>query len=352
MKRLREILLETNVSAGVGIRGFGDVTGNPATTEDSENSHIERMIQGADEYTELVNNFINNHNSTSMLDEPIEDNWWAKAGAKGSALTALGKPSKSKVMNEGMEAKHYDAIDDVHVNLENRNHAIEEYGYGPLNPSDNNSKFWNEKAELWNTSIDEAKRSRCSNCAAFNKSKEIVNKISTALGPAGKTIVEKADLGFCEMFHFKCAGARTCDAWLNNGPIKEEMGVGGGAIAGAGVDAPGKPGSGEPGVPPKNKYKKKNEEESPVMGKILRRPMLDRLTENTGKFAGHITHKVPHSVFNTITQQKAKGKHWRKYLDDGEHTSHIKEYANRNPKKPIIIEDEKTGYMCFARYGK
>ena len=31
---------------------------------------------------------------------------------------------------------------DVHVNLKNRNHAIEEYGYGPLNPHEPAKKFW------------------------------------------------------------------------------------------------------------------------------------------------------------------------------------------------------------------
>lgn len=175
------------------------------------------------------------------------------------------------ILKEGMEAKHYEAIDDVHVNLENRNHAIEEYGYGPLNPNEKNDAFWKEKSDLWETTVAEAQKSRCFNCAAFNKSKDIINKISTALGPAGKTIVEKADLGFCEMFHFKCAGSRTCDAWLVNGPIKEEMGVGGGAIAGAGVDAPGKPGSGEPGVSiaAQERHKKRNKTER--TSNILRR---------------------------------------------------------------------------------
>jgi hypothetical protein len=32
-----------------------------------------------------------------------------------------------------------------------------------------------------------------------------------------------ANLGFCEIFEFKCAGDRTCDAWLMNGPIKEDV---------------------------------------------------------------------------------------------------------------------------------
>ena len=152
------------------------------------------------------------------------------------------------------------------------------------------------------------------------------------------------------------AKAKTMVAMMTGRTVDEEAAgtsSGAGQIAGLGSTSPGKPANfAEPGVPAKNKYKKKNEQESPVMGDILRRPMLARLSENTGKFAGHTTHKVPHNIFNKITQEKAKGKHWRKYLDEGEHTSHIREFAKKNPKKPIIIEDEKTGYMCFARYGK
>ena len=33
-------------------------------------------------------------------------------------------------------------------------------------------------------------------------------------------VIAKANLGYCELFHFKCAGNRTCDAWLAGGPIK------------------------------------------------------------------------------------------------------------------------------------
>ena len=31
--------------------------------------------------------------------------------------------------------------------------------------------------------------------------------------------IEKADLGYCTLLHFKCAGTRTCDAWLTDGPL-------------------------------------------------------------------------------------------------------------------------------------
>ena len=52
---------------------------------------------------------------------------------------------------------------------QNRQKAIDEYGYGPLNPSMPNLKFWIKKAEEWNLdTIDEAKQSLCGNCAAFD----------------------------------------------------------------------------------------------------------------------------------------------------------------------------------------
>ena len=34
--------------------------------------------------------------------------------------------------------------------------------------------------------------------------------------------MEAANLGYCEVFDFKCAGDRTCDAWIVGGPITEE----------------------------------------------------------------------------------------------------------------------------------
>jgi hypothetical protein len=34
--------------------------------------------------------------------------------------------------------------------------------------------------------------------------------------------IDAADLGFCELFHFTCAAARTCDAWKSGGPITKD----------------------------------------------------------------------------------------------------------------------------------
>jgi hypothetical protein len=33
-----------------------------------------------------------------------------------------------------------------------------------------------------------------------------------------------ADLGYCEIFDFKCAASRTCDAWVVGGPNTGEQG--------------------------------------------------------------------------------------------------------------------------------
>ena len=60
------------------------------------------------------------------------------------------------------------ATQDLKVNTENRNDAIqsEHIQYGPLNLSDEN--YWVRAAEHWNTTVDVAKNSNCSNCVAFD----------------------------------------------------------------------------------------------------------------------------------------------------------------------------------------
>ena len=118
--------------------------------------------------------------------------------------------------------KPEDAITDLDLNTRNRNLTIKEYSYGPLNPEDEKGSqpFWEDKAHFWNTTVEHAKTSRCNNCGAFDQKKSTLAKIEKAIGEEGKTIVKNANIGFCEFFWFKCAGARTCDAWVGGGPIK------------------------------------------------------------------------------------------------------------------------------------
>ena len=119
------------------------------------------------------------------------------------------------------KSKPMDSITDLDLNTLSRNVTVKEYRYGPLNPNDEkgSEKFWEDKAEMWNTTVEHAKSSRCSNCSAFNQKPSTINKIAKAIGDQGKKIVKQSNIGFCEFFWFKCAGARTCDAWVGGGPI-------------------------------------------------------------------------------------------------------------------------------------
>ena len=118
------------------------------------------------------------------------------------------------------------ATQDISLNLKNRQKAIDEYGYGPLNPSMPNLKFWIKKAEEWNLdTIDEAKQSLCGNCAAFDIKEKTLDCIATGIGgdeESAEDVIDAGELGYCRFLKFKCASKRTCDAWVTGGPLTDE----------------------------------------------------------------------------------------------------------------------------------
>lgn len=117
------------------------------------------------------------------------------------------------------------ATQDITVNLKNRAKAITAAAYGPENPNLPNDKYWQKMADEWDVSVDDAKKSRCGNCAAFNVSQKMKDCIAQGIGneadPWGT--IELADLGFCSIFDFKCAANRTCRAWIVGGPDTGEI---------------------------------------------------------------------------------------------------------------------------------
>ena len=118
------------------------------------------------------------------------------------------------------------ATQDININIKNRQKAINEQGYGPLNPLEPNEKFWAKKVQMWQLDdVSEAKKSLCGNCAAFDKSEEMLKCIAQGIGsdddPA--STIEAGDLGYCKFLKFKCASLRTCDAWVVGGPITEDQ---------------------------------------------------------------------------------------------------------------------------------
>ena len=121
------------------------------------------------------------------------------------------------------------ATQDITINLANRKSCVDKACYGPANPNLPNPEFWQHKADLFKTSLEEAKTMRCGNCAAFvikQKMRDCIEKgiASTSIDEEdiAHDIISQADLGYCELFDFKCAGSRTCDAWITNGPLTDK----------------------------------------------------------------------------------------------------------------------------------
>jgi hypothetical protein len=122
------------------------------------------------------------------------------------------------------------ATQDVTLNIKNRQNAIDNIGYGPLNPAEPNDEFWQGKADRWKVTADEAKTSRCGNCAAFIQTSKMQDCIAQGLQQGDENaadsydVVAAGDLGYCEALDFKCAASRTCDAWIAGGPVTDETG--------------------------------------------------------------------------------------------------------------------------------
>ena len=119
---------------------------------------------------------------------------------------------------------------DIKENLKNRDWAFKNVGYGAANPELPNDEFWANKADEWQCSVEEAKTMRCGNCAAFIQTPEMMECIVKGIQKEesdeetyANEVVNAAELGYCELFEFKCAADRTCSAWLVGGSIKDKM---------------------------------------------------------------------------------------------------------------------------------
>ena len=108
------------------------------------------------------------------------------------------------------------ATQDITLNLKNRAKAINSANYGPENPKLPNKQFWMEMAREFEVDPEEAKMSVCGNCAAFNQDDSMLECIAKGIGEEGDpwAMIDAGDLGYCEIFDFKCASSRTCSAWV------------------------------------------------------------------------------------------------------------------------------------------
>ena len=154
------------------------------------------------------------------------------ANSLDEALSLLAPEGKDEEYVEGEEEEEEEepeegeacpiATQDIAVNLENRQKAIDTANYGPANPGEPGDYF-DMMAAQWNVSASEAESMRCGNCAAFIVTPKMLQCIQSGLGePDGYDVIVQAELGYCEAFDFKCAASRTCRAWIAGGPVTEE----------------------------------------------------------------------------------------------------------------------------------
>ena len=115
---------------------------------------------------------------------------------------------------------------DIDLNLKNRQTAIDEYMYGPANP-DKPGSYWKDMSKVFKVDDATAKSMMCGNCAAFDVSDSMRKCISDGIKGDENNIdsnatINLSDLGYCNFLHFKCAGSRSCKAWVTGGPITEK----------------------------------------------------------------------------------------------------------------------------------
>ena len=82
------------------------------------------------------------------------------------------------------------------------------------------------------------------------------------------------------------------------------------------------------------------------------RGLMSKLALREDTFAGATVFEVSSHTFHNAKMEKRKGKHWRTYLDECDELAEIREYANKNPGRPIVLQNRNTNEMVYVRYGK
>lgn len=148
------------------------------------------------------------------------------------ALSLLAPEGEDEEYVEGEEEPEEEgeacpvATQNIEVNLQNRQKAIDTANYGPANPGEPGDYF-DMMAAQWGVPVAEAESMRCGNCAAFIVTPKMIQCIQSGLAEGDTQqdaydVVVQGELGYCEAFDFKCAASRTCRAWIAGGPVTEE----------------------------------------------------------------------------------------------------------------------------------
>lgn len=167
----------------------------------------------------------------SLANEPVDISFIEEFDKKEASGEPVTLPGSDETITAAAPAECPPATQDIGINLRNRKRAINNAGYGPLNPEEPNEAFWKNKADLWLLKDpEEAKTSLCGNCAMFTITTQMRDCIASGIEQGGSNTddawdtIDAAQLGYCEAFDFKCAASRTCDAWVAGGPIDDAKG--------------------------------------------------------------------------------------------------------------------------------
>jgi len=127
----------------------------------------------------------------------------------------MGEMKRDAEMSESCPV----ATQDLEVNLQNRQDALDTKMYGPANPAldveGGNQEFWQKFADKFNDTVENVMTMRCGNCSFFDTSDTMKQCIEMGIGDEGdpEQAIDAGELGYCSALDFKCASQRTCVVW-------------------------------------------------------------------------------------------------------------------------------------------
>lgn len=150
--------------------------------------------------------------------------WGGDAGYAWARKVVRQMESRDKELSQKFEEGDKCPLptQDIETNLANRATAVKKANYGPANPNEPNEVYWKAKADEFQGDVPTVKKMLCGNCAAFNQTSRLLKCIKRGIGEDANEVAIGGDLGYCEIFDFKCAAKRTCDAWIVGGPITDK----------------------------------------------------------------------------------------------------------------------------------